>query len=470
MSKLIIAKSNRGAPDPIGLHDTNGTPINPATNEKLDELKSLIDTVEEKLQSLIDKNQALETGGNLDQINTKLGETQEIPAQYSVLDRLKRIYDILHDLFSNGNSKVKIWDSQFTTKVSPLGELYVRPPSKVLITDSFAGTSLNLNKWDVVLSGNGTYSLQNSGIQLKTTTASGDKASILSSQTINNIFGVYYSFQASVKLLHTNIVGNTQEWGMCSANLLNALCFRLKDGILEAVAILNGNETSVNINSYKPLDLKCHLYKIVYKIDKVLFYIDDTLVATIKDGTSISKDDLVIHLLNENTSNILEEVTLEINGVSLFDDSSSVTMIAGEDDNHIIRRVAVNSSRRLLVSQEPPSPPPETTAVARIEYGNVSGSDDNEWVIPNGKTLTIQRLSAGAEPAGGSNVELWYDPDGTKTNMQIIDVIFSDGQSDQHDLNATYIGDGVAQIVMRRTGIGSSNARLIFGRWEGYYV
>lgn len=136
MSKLIVAKSNRGAPDPIGLHDAGGTIINPATNDKLEEVRALlalvhsavdelelkfdtlninadsinlntdeleakvqsvrdqldvllstraseatliqirdyVDTVEIKLQSLIDKNQAQETGGNLDAIKINLDD------------------------------------------------------------------------------------------------------------------------------------------------------------------------------------------------------------------------------------------------------------------------------------------------------------------------------------------------------------------------------------------------------------
>jgi len=129
----------------------------------------------------------------------------------------------------------------------------------------------------------------------------------------------------------------------------------------------------------------------------------------------------------------------------------------------------VTPAGRLQVDTALPAPPAEATAVSVTEYGNVATEKDYDYLIPNGETLIIQRFSAGAEPAGGSNIELWYDPDGTKLNMEIIDVIFSDGQSDQHDLNAEYIGDETKRIIMRRTGIGSSNARLIFGRWEGYY-
>ena len=129
----------------------------------------------------------------------------------------------------------------------------------------------------------------------------------------------------------------------------------------------------------------------------------------------------------------------------------------------------VTSNGRLLVSQEPPTPPPDTTSVKQTEYGNVSVEDDNEYTIPNGETIIIQRLSAGAEQGQGGNViELWYDPNGNKVDMQIIDVIFSNGDSDQHDLNDEYTGDGTRRIVMRRRRL-SGGANLIFSRWEGYY-
>ena len=129
----------------------------------------------------------------------------------------------------------------------------------------------------------------------------------------------------------------------------------------------------------------------------------------------------------------------------------------------------ISETGRQLIDTSPPAPPPDTTAVVVTEYSDVSTDDDYDYVIPNGATLQLQRLSGGAEPGDGSVVELWYDPDGTKTSMEIIDVIFSDGHSDQHDLNDEFEGDGTAQIVMRRAGLGSSSARWIFGRWEGYY-
>ena len=52
--------------------------------------------------------------------------------------------------------------------------------------------------------------------------------------------------------------------------------------------------------------------------------------------------------------------------------------------------------------------------------------------------------------------------------MTIIDTIFASGGSDQHDLRATFTGDGTASIRLRRLRF-SGGSKQIFGRWEGYY-
>lgn len=129
----------------------------------------------------------------------------------------------------------------------------------------------------------------------------------------------------------------------------------------------------------------------------------------------------------------------------------------------------ITATGRLKVSTEPPTPPPDKTAVIKLEYGNVSTTDDLVYIIPNGETLQLQRFSAGAETANSGNVvELWYDPNGNGVGMTIIDTIFCDGTSDQHDLNQTYLGDGTKSIRLIRKRL-SGGSTLIFGRWEGYY-
>lgn len=131
----------------------------------------------------------------------------------------------------------------------------------------------------------------------------------------------------------------------------------------------------------------------------------------------------------------------------------------------------ITPNGRLKVSQEPPTPPEGTISVNQVEYGIVSDFDDDVFIIPSesGEVLTLQRFSGGGEEANKGNViELWYDPNGDGTNMEIIDVIFANATSNIHDLNQEFTGDGTKAIRMRRKRL-SGGGVLLFGRWEGYY-
>lgn len=130
----------------------------------------------------------------------------------------------------------------------------------------------------------------------------------------------------------------------------------------------------------------------------------------------------------------------------------------------------ITASGRLKVSQEPPIAPPGTTSVIVVEYDTVATEDDNVYIIPTGEKIIINRLSAGAEASSsGSVIELWYDPNGDGTGMTIIDVIFCNGTSDQHDLSENIIGDGTKSIRLRRRDLNIFSSSDIFARWEGYY-
>lgn len=151
----------------------------------------------------------------------------------------------------------------------------------------------------------------------------------------------------------------------------------------------------------------------------------------------------------------------------LIGSQEGVTGIIIQDVEGDIADVTPNG--RLKVSQEPPTPPVGTTGVIQTEYGSVSTFDDDEYIIPNGETLVLQRFSGGGEQANAGNViELWDDMNGTGIGMSIIDTIFCSATSDQHDLNETFLGDGTRKIRMTRRRL-SGGAVILFGRWEGYF-
>lgn len=117
----------------------------------------------------------------------------------------------------------------------------------------------------------------------------------------------------------------------------------------------------------------------------------------------------------------------------------------------------------------PTSVPADGTKVGTVKYDNVNGATDEVYTIPNNKTLIIQNLIGGAEVTGqGSVVELWYDPNGNKNGMIIIDAVHTSGESMQHGLCVSFVGNGTRRIVMRRRRLGGGSCE-IFGRWEGYY-
>ena len=140
-----------------------------ASEATLIEVRDYLDTVETKLQSLIDKNQAQETGGNLDSIksntdkldvnlstrasestvssvNTKFGEVSATPTVNTLLGRLKDLWDKLVELFNNGVARVKLWDGTNQAGISPLGDLYTSMVQNVK-------ESTNNNSTDNLLAG-----------------------------------------------------------------------------------------------------------------------------------------------------------------------------------------------------------------------------------------------------------------------------------------------------------------------------
>ena len=390
-------------------------------------------------------------------IINRLGEISETPTQYTVLDRLKDIVITLEELLSP----------------SITGALQIERFGSVLMEEGFVNSIFDtLNRWTETISGGASSSVNSACLSLDVTTANGDSIEETFNQT--NLIGTIGSFtKYSIALeIGTTLVDNHyREFGVRDFTKSNGAFYRVEDSHFYLVIVKNSVETVHDLTAYLP-DEKYHKYEIIaLGACQVIALIDDVAILTIAGHDTLIGDKIKIPFMKSYNTARLTQVPspTSIQWINLTDLSGSTFAITGKDDNGFIREVAVSPTRRMLVSQEPPVPPPDTTSVNITEYGNVAVSDDYDYLIPNGEILNIQRFSAGAEPAGGSNVELWYDPDGTKLNMEIIDVIFSDGQSDQHDLNANYLGDGTKRIIMRRTGLGSANARIVFGRWEGYY-
>jgi hypothetical protein len=146
-------------------------------------------------------------------------------------------------------------------------------------------------------------------------------------------------------------------------------------------------------------------------------------------------------------------------------DNAQIMIVDSSNPN---QKATVDSSGRLLVSTPPPQPPPNTTPIILTGFGAVSGNNDIEYTITNGKKLIIGRLLAGAEAmTKAGNITLYDNPDGNKVTLNLIAILYVNGSSDVADLTESFQGDGIRKIILRRTNLGGGS-KEIFARFEGY--
>ena len=133
-----------------------------------------------------------------------------------------------------------------------------------------------------------------------------------------------------------------------------------------------------------------------------------------------------------------------------------------------VKNHSFDESNRLLVSTATPPEGPGETRLSIIQKGSISGTVDHFRLVTNGKTLTLQRFSAGAQDSvSGSVVELFEDPNGDASVLNAIEDIFLNGSSGQKDLNLNFVGNGIRKILMRRRNLGGGNFE-VSGRYEGF--
>lgn len=138
--------------------------------------------------------------------------------------------------------------------------------------------------------------------------------------------------------------------------------------------------------------------------------------------------------------------------------------VVGQDHTTVADVVA----GRLSVATSPPATPSGATSVIIVESDDVSGTDDNVYTITNTKTLHMSLLSSGSESSNsGAVCKLYYDPNGNGVGMTLIEVIYTNGASNQIALDEQYVGDGTAAIRLRRTNLTGGNVEIT-AKWIGY--
>lgn len=467
-----------------------------ATEATLIEIRDYVDTVEIKLQTIID---SLDVNLSSRASESTLAEVRDTIGQESgstVLFKLQNIWDKLVELFNIGVAKIRIWDGTYEVDVtdrnrlkvdagigqpglmgSAFGLLKTAPEAMLanfrwtvnLVINAFTENLLSsgsAGNWNIV---------ETSALQLNT------GASLASGIELQSNNDYYYQagrgqlFRISIILGDPGVEGNIREWGL--SNNTDGVFIRLNGTEYEFVLRSNGGETVVpatNWNTPITPDENGHIWYIQFQwlgVGNFFVYYDGELVYThnfLGTSTSLSMEmpDLPVRLRNYNVSNT-SDVYLKTGCCSVVNEGANV--ISGLDENDILREVRVTASGRIKVDSSPPDAPLDTTPVIVTEFDNVAGTDDNVYIIPSGETLIIQRFSAGAEvdTTAGNAIELWEDPNGDGSVLNIIDVIFASGTSDQHDLRSEFIGDGTFSIRMRRKRY-SGGSKEIFGRWEGY--
>jgi len=349
--------------------------------------------------------------------------------------------------------------------------LTIQTFGSTLMAESFPNSTIDIvNRWTETIVGSASQSVVNSALLLNVTTGATDSIEEYYNQELQEIPGAFARFRTGFKTGTTIEANNVREFGMIDAVKTNGVFFRFDGATLTLVTRLNGVET---LNPLTNPGLTFHLYAIeVLGAGKVFAFIDDALVleTQITVGSVIGNQIRTPFMKMYNTGVLAGVPTpSEHHWVHVVDLSGSALTFQGRDDFGFFHDIAVNPSRRMLVSQEPPTPPPATLAVVATEFSDMSGTVDTIIPITDTKILTLQRFAGGAEVDGpaGNVIELFDDPNGDLSVLNVIDVIFASGNSDQHDLNAPFIGDGTRRIILRRRRLGGG-AREIFARVEGF--
>ncbi len=155
--------------------------------------------------------------------------------------------------------------------------------------------------------------------------------------------------------------------------------------------------------------------------------------------------------------------------MSVFKVIQGLVGITGSSGNEL----DITADGRMPVEIAPPLAPPGTTAVSDEEDGEISSSNYQNYDIPVGETLVIQRFLAGCEGEGGkgSKVILYYDQPGGDPIQQLeLARLYTQSTSDAVAILFTAPRAAVAGDRIRIQRIPSEGASMdVYGKWEGYY-
>ena len=136
-----------------------------------------------------------------------------------------------------------------------------------------------------------------------------------------------------------------------------------------------------------------------------------------------------------------------------------------------INKISVTASGELKVATPTPATPSGRTVVLQSFRSDVSGTNTQTYIIPNGETLTLQYVQVGAEDndSSASRIALYYAPNGTLDgNETILANFYVNGTNATSFIDQDFVGDGIKAIILERARLGGGTAEM-FGKWQGYY-
>jgi hypothetical protein len=375
---------------------------------------------------------------------------------------------------TEGEEGVVVTDGTREILLNSSRRLLVQGAGSPLMGEKFDEPIDTINRWLPTIVGGATWTQPGNDytLYLDTTTTNGDSVELLFRENnLEETTGGFAEFEVGAKFGGNLQAGNIREWGYIDNAGLNGVYFRVNGTTLEFVNLKGGVELVTSLASNIP-NLNFHLYKIEHLgAGKISGYIDNVQVVDFSPAAasqvgSAEKKPFIKMYNNAALAGVPS--SSEFHWIRLLDQSGTRTTIVGIDDNNIFRQVRVNTSGRLLVSQEPPTPPAATTPIKVTAKSIMSGTVDTLYTITNGTILTIQRLSAGAQSSNSGHViELFEDPNGDLSVLNIIDDIYVNGSSDQKDLLGDFTGDGIRRILLRRRAFGGGN-NDVTGIWQGF--
>ena len=435
------------------------------SHSKLDIVKGVLDTIKTVLDTIFsrlgDSSQKTKITDGINDVTVTAENQLKVISQSAggVLGAVS----IVDDRIPGGN-KVFISRDHF---------MNIQSFGSILMRESFETFDI-VNRWTEIIVAGGVRNVVNATLELSVGTGATDSVEEFFKQiNLAETVGTFGEYRTGVRLGTNNPVGHVKEWGFLSPDKQDGVFFRLKDDVLLAVTRLAGADTEIDIDTFKPDGATFHLHSIeALGAGKIVFLIDGATALDLvpAGGARIGSKIKVPYFRVYNTSAPATTPSkIEHHWVNLVDKSGSRVTVTGVDGNGFVHEVATNSQGRLLISQEPPGTPFGAVAVGETSFGNINGTIDTPFTITNGKKLTITRFVAGAESdsTAGNVIELFEDPNGDLSVLNVLDVIFASGLSDQHDLNAEFIGDGTKRILLRRRRL-SGGSKEVFGRWEGF--